>query len=80
MLLKKKKKKKKTNQVLDFQGLETVCALVTLSRLLPFLLNFQCLLTPLENTEFDLIMATFQNLIILKVSTGLKRIMNHVLK
>ena len=67
-----------TNQALDCQGLEKQFACLLLPGLLPFLLNFRCLLTPLKNTAFDLIMATFQKLIIVNISTGLKGIINHV--
>ena len=45
-----------TNQVLDCQGLEQFARLLITPGLLPFLLNFQCLLTPLENTGFNLIL------------------------
>ena len=36
--------------------------------------------SPLENTGFDLIMATLQNLMIVNVSAALKGILNHVFK
>ena len=69
-----------TNQlhVLDCQGLETVCSLIT-----PEVITFPAQLSmsftrPLENKGFDLIMATFQKLIIVNVSIGLKGIINHV--
>ena len=58
--------------------LETVCSLIT-----PEVITFPAQLSmsftrPLENKGFDLIMATFQKLIIVNVSIGLKRIINHV--
>ena len=69
-----------TNQlhVLDCRGLETVCSLIT-----PEVITFPAQLSmsftrPLENKGFDLIMATFQKLIIVNVSIGLKGIINHV--
>ena len=57
--------------VLDCQGLETVCSLIT-----PEVITFPAQLSmsftrPLENKGFDLIMATFQKLIIVNVSITL---------
>ena len=72
-----------TNQlhVLDCQGLETVCSLIS-----PEVITFPAQLSmsftrPLENKVnkgFNLIMATFQKLIIVNVSIGLKGSINHV--
>ena len=70
----------KTNQVLDCQGLETVCSLIT-----PEVITFPAQVSmsftrPLENKlkGCALIMATFKKLIIVNVSIGLKGIINHV--
>ena len=64
--------------VLDCQGLETVCSLIT-----PEVIIFPAQLSmsftrPLENKRLDLIMATFQKLIIVNVSIGLKGIINQL--
>ena len=59
-------------------GLETVFSLIT-----PEVITFPAQLSmsftrPLKNKGFDLIMATFQKLITVNVSIGLKGIINHV--
>ena len=65
-----------TNQVLDCQGLETVCSFVT-----PGGITFPAQLSMSFNSSRKYgirLNTTFQKLIIVKFSTGLKGIINHV--
>ena len=59
-----------TNQLheLDCQGFETVCSLITPEVITFFAQLSMSFTLPLGNKGFDLIMATFQKLIIVNVS------------
>ena len=65
-----------TNQVLDCQGLETVCSFITAG-----VITFPAQLSMSFNSSRQYgirLNTTFQKLIIVKFSTGLKEIINHV--
>ena len=65
-----------TNQVLDCQGLDTVCSFIT-----PGIITFPAQLSMSFNSSLKYgirLNTSFQKLIIVKFSTGLKGIINHV--